>query len=72
VRMDRNASLSEEGDVSVVKVSIVEEGDSLSRVVLMLCRDSARRARRATARFPWVAKMRAMPVPYVSFWSVMV
>lgn len=63
--MDWKADLSCVGDVSVGKASMILPGDVSFRFARTLVRFSGRRARRATARFPWEGweRMRAMPVP---------
>lgn len=65
MRIDWNADLRLEGEVSVGNVSITLLGEVLCKFSLMDERDSGRLARRATAMFPCdgCERMRAIPVP---------
>jgi hypothetical protein len=63
--MSRKAFSMDAFDVSDGKASRTASGEDWRIVEITDCRDSGRRARRATARLPWDGeeRMRAMPVP---------
>lgn len=61
--MLRNAFSRDSLDVSEGKASRTAEGLDERTLDMHDARESGRRARRATARLPWVERMRAMPVP---------
>lgn len=63
--MAANAAAREDGVVELGKVSMIESGEVSWRLDLMDCKDSGRRASRATAMLPWDGweRMRAIPVP---------
>lgn len=66
VRMAAKVLESEDGEVSVGKVSMMASGEPVLSVCAICCRYSGRRARSAMARLPCEGceRMRAMPVPW--------